>query len=295
MPITNKYGLPTPLVNAIANDPYSRGESDISVTQLIQPPQIRFLARGLEAEEDASEFIWRLLGQAVHTILERAYPDTAIVEKRLFTTVLGWIVSGQFDVYEERTLTDYKITSVYARDGKQEWENQLNILRVLCHRNEMPVDKTQIVALFRDWRPKEALAGDYPKSQVAVIPVDMWPLEKAEAYLEERVRLHQMEAPPPCTDEERWKQPSKWALMQKGKKRAVKLFDARPFQIKLNEEQYWEPRPGAYRRCESYCRVSSICPQWKADEAKRSDENAITERPNVADAEGRGETSTVES
>jgi hypothetical protein len=293
--LTNKYSLPTPLVNAIRNDPYSKGESDISVTQLIQPLQIRHLSRGMTADEDASEFIWRLLGQAVHTILERAYPETAVVEKRVFSTVRGWVVSGQFDVYEDEVLTDYKITSVYARDGKKEWENQLNLLRALCHRNGMPVSKVQIVAIFRDWRPKEALADDYPASQVAVIPVSLWPIDEAEAYLDERVRLHQMGEPIPCSDEERWMQPSKWALMQKGRKRAVKLFDARPFQIKLNDGQYWELRPGAYRRCESYCRVSSICPQWIAHEAERINANRPAEPEDVADAAGRIETSTVGS
>src|SRR6185436_15819592 len=106
--ITNRHGLPAPLVNAMRNDPYTKGRSDISVTQLIQPPQPRKLLKGREIEEDASELIWRLLGQAVHTILERAYPDTAITEKRVFGEVLGWIVSGQFDVYDNGLLSDYK-------------------------------------------------------------------------------------------------------------------------------------------------------------------------------------------
>ncbi len=291
--ITNKHNLPAPLVNAIKNDPYSKGRSDISVTQLIQPPQLRKLVRGMDIAEDASDFIWRLLGQAVHTILERAYPDTAIVEKRVFSEVLGWIVSGQFDVLEDEILTDYKITSVYARGGKVEWENQLNLLRALCYRNNMPVSKVQIVAIFRDWRPKEALAEDYPKSQVAVLPVSLWPIDQAEAYLVERVRLHQMADPPPCTDEERWMQPTKWALMKKGQKRAVKLFDSKPFQITLSDGQYWEHRPGAYRRCESYCSASSICPQWKAHESSRANENATPERQDVADAAGHIEATTV--
>jgi hypothetical protein len=274
--ITNRHGLPAPLVNAIRNDPYSRGRSDISVTQLIQPPQPRKLLKGRDVEEDAADCIWRLLGQAVHTILERAYPETAVVEKRIFSKVRDWIVSGQFDVYENEVLTDYKITSVYARDGKIEWENQLNVLRALCHRNEMPVNKVQIVAIFRDWRPKEALAEDYPNAQVAVLPVPLWPIERAEEYLEERVRLHQLDEPPPCTDEERWHQPDKWALMMKGKKRAIKLFDKQP-EITLTEGQYWEHRPGAYRRCESYCNASTICPQWQAylETQKQLDTEAV--------------------
>lgn len=264
MRITNHYGLPAPLVNAIRNDAYSKGESDISVTQLVQPPQPRKLLRGREPAEDASDRIWTLLGQAVHTILERAYPDTAITEKRLFTKVRGWIVSGQFDVYDNGALSDYKVTSVYAREAKREWINQLNLLAALCRRNEMPVARVEIVAIYRDWRKKEALSEDYPQSQVAVLPVPLWAPEEAEAFLEDRVMVHQMEVPPPCTDEERWLSPEKWALMKKGQKRAIKLYDARP-EIELESGQYWGHRPGSYRRCESYCQAAPICPQWQVE------------------------------
>jgi hypothetical protein len=295
--LTNRYNLPAPLVNAVRNDTYSRGRSDISVTQLIQPPQIRYLSKGMELEEDVSDFIWRLLGQAVHTILERACDGKDIAEQRVYSNVRGWVVSGQFDLHEEDfTLNDYKITSVYARDGKMEWVNQLNLLRALCVRNGKRVDKLQIVAIFRDWRKKEALSADYPQSQVAVIPVEMWPLEKAEAYLDERVRLHQLEIPPPCTDEERWKRPTKWALMKKNRKRAVKLFDSKPVFVTLDKDQFWEIRPGGYARCEAYCSVSRLCPQWKAyEESQRSDEDGITKQEDVADAAGCVEADQMES
>jgi len=294
--ITNRHGLPAPLVNAIRNDPYSKGRSDISVTQLIQPPQIRALMRGKEVVEDAADCIWRLLGQAVHTILERAYPETAIVEQRLYAEVLGWIVSGQFDVYDNGTLTDYKITSVYAHGRvKPEWENQLNLLRALAHRNGMPVSRLEIVAIFRDWRQREVFTSyDYPPSQVSLIPVPVWTIDEAEEYLEERVRLHQMETPPPCTDEERWLQPAKWALMQKGRKRAVKLFDSQPESLVLTKGQYWEHRPGRYRRCEDYCAASAHCEQWRKDrESLERNANVSPEQEDVAHVAGHSAASAM--
>lgn len=265
MLVTNNFNLPLPLVRAIQNDPYDGGDCDISVTRLIQPPQIAKLSKGLELTEDASERVWSLLGQAVHTILERANaPSVKLsIEERLYTERLGWRISGKFDVWEDGVLSDYKITSVFAREGKVEWENQLNLLALLCAENLIPVHRLQIVAIFRDWRPKEALKDDYPDSQVAVIPVKLWPIERTEAYLEERVRLYQQDEITPCSDEERWHQPDKWALMAKGRKRAIKLFDAKPENVTLADKQYWEHRPGGYRRCESYCPVSSVCPQWK--------------------------------
>lgn len=292
--LTNRHNLPAPLVAAIRNDPYTAGASRISVTRLLQPPQMVKLSQGHESVEDASERIWALLGQAVHTVLERANTDPdVVVEKRLFSEVLGWLVSGQLDVYDRGRLSDYKITSVYSKDGKIEWERQLNLLAALARRNDVPVSDLEIVAIFRDWRPKEALASDYPDSQVKVIAVSLWEPEDAEAYLVERVRLHQLDDPPPCTDEERWKRPTKWALMAKGRKRAVKLFDAKPFQLTLTDGQYWEPRIGSYIRCEGYCSVSKVCPQWKAYEAERANEDGSPEQEDVANAAGLLETGAV--
>lgn len=311
--LTNRHNLPAPLVNAIKNDPYTKGRSDISVTQLIQPPQIRRLLQGREVTEDASELIWRLLGSAVHAILERAYPDTAIVEKRLFAEVLGWIVSGQFDVYDNGILSDYKITSVYAYGKvKPEWENQLNLLAALCRKNQMPVRRLEIVAIFRDWRRYEALAHDYPEAQVAVIPVQLWTEEEAEAYMEERVRIHQLDTPPRCSDEERWMQPEKWALMKKGQKRAVKLFASSEalfdhaekygvLERKIDElvwakTHYAEHRPGAYRRCEDYCAASNVCEQWRGHlESVRREPDGPSEQEDVADAAGLLETGAMAS
>src|SRR3954463_10849323 len=38
MKLTNRLGLPEPIVAAVANDGYSRGDADISVTSLLKPP-----------------------------------------------------------------------------------------------------------------------------------------------------------------------------------------------------------------------------------------------------------------
>jgi len=69
--ITNKHGLPDAIVQATMVDKHVvRG--DISVTQLIDAPQIRQLKRYNDLEEDAMDRIWALLGTAVHHILERS-------------------------------------------------------------------------------------------------------------------------------------------------------------------------------------------------------------------------------
>ena len=270
--ITNRLGLPEAIVNAVKNDTYSGSgtspswkKANASVVGLLRPPQIAYLARGATIEEDVADRIWAMLGSSVHTVLERAYAKAttdAKVELRLFTECNGWVVSGQFDVLENGVLSDYKLTSVYGSGGKIEWERQLNLLNLLCVRNGLKVEKLQSVLIFRDWRPREAAnKPTYPQSQIEVVPVRIWPIEEAEAFLLERVKMHQQEVPPPCTDEDRWAAPEKWALMQKGRKSAIKLYDKKP-DMELQEKQYWEHRPATYRRCESYCSVAHLCPQW---------------------------------
>ena len=265
MKLTNKFGLPEPLVNAVKNQAYSKGSSDITVTQLIQPPLIRHLnaLHHDKVEEDASSRIWALLGSSVHSILEKAYQGSnARVEERVYAEVNGWKLGGQFDVLEGSTLSDYKITSVYAKDGKIEWENQLNVLRWILHKNGTEVNKLQIVAIFRDWRIMESKKDpEYPNTQVAVLNIPVWTLDEAEAYVKERVALHQLSDPPACNDEERWATPEKWALMKEGGKRATKLYDIKP-EEEIAKGYYLEHRPAVYKRCQEYCAVNKFCPHF---------------------------------
>jgi len=117
MKYTNTNNIPKEIIRAVSNDSYSKGASTISVTGLLQPPRIRILREEYDDDivVDVSNEIWKLLGQSVHTILERANEgktDT-ITEQRNFAVVNGWTISGQTDSIsiEEKTLKDYKVTS----------------------------------------------------------------------------------------------------------------------------------------------------------------------------------------
>jgi len=269
MRLTNKFGLPDPIVNAVQNTGYTRGSSDITVTQLIQPPLIRKLGKEHyeEMEEDASDRVWALFGSSVHHLLEMAYKGrTARVEERVYAEVLGWKLGGAFDVLEGSTLSDYKVTSVYGAAGKIEWERQLNVLRWLLHKNDTEVDKLQIITIFRDWREMESKRDhEYPARAIMTLPVRMWTLEEAERYVFERVALHQKSNPDICTDEERWATKEKWALMKFGGKKATKLFEEKPDDSSVPKGYNIEHRPATYRRCERYCSVSKFCPAWKTE------------------------------
>ena len=116
MKYTNKHNIPQEIINAVHNDSYSRGKATISATGLLQPPRIRLLAQEHydKLTIDVSDEIWKLLGQSVHTILERANENSedTITEQRMYATVNGWTISGQTDslALSENTLKDFKVT-----------------------------------------------------------------------------------------------------------------------------------------------------------------------------------------
>lgn len=268
MPITNNLNLPEPLVEAIRNDGYTKGDADFSTTELISPPRIAQLRRGhgKHITEDAADRIFSLFGQAVHTILERGASDKYLVEKRFFLEHDGARISGQIDLYDipARKLQDWKITSRWttADGAKPEWVAQANINRLLMLESGYEVDALEYVAIYRDWSKLAASRErDYPQHQVETIPILIWPVTQTKQYLSERIRLHReaAEALPLCTPDERWEKPTRWALMKKGQKRAVKLYDSKDEMPELTDQQYVEERPGECTRCLHYCPVVAFC------------------------------------
>lgn len=275
MNLSNLHGLPDSIVAAIMNDPYSGG-GDISATRLIDSPQRRVLTKkfGASIVEDVSERFFSLLGQAVHAVLERAEPS-AVVEQRLYHNVNGWELSGAFDRLDlkEKSLDDYKVTSVFNYGPKKEWVEQLNILRYLAIKNGYEVDRLRIIALFRNWSEGEMeRKQDYPPSPMVVIEIPVWPLEDTEAFIKERITLHQKADAGefiPCTDEERWATPTTYALKKEGGKRAIKIFASKEEAGDIPDGMVLEERAGRFRRCEKYCKVAPFCPQWEADPSRK--------------------------
>ncbi|WP_295543630.1 PD-(D/E)XK nuclease family protein [uncultured Thiohalocapsa sp.] len=288
MNVTNNYALPAAIVAAVENDPYSRGDADISVTELIAPAQQRALMREHwhELEEDAADRLFALQGQLIHSLLERAnikHQLADIAERRLSAEVAGWALSGQFDnliLDDSGTLQDYKYSSVWSvKNGvKEEWVAQLNVLRWLVYANGYDApERLQLVALLRDWsKPAAMRERDYPPAAVQVLDVPVWTISETLRYIVSRLADHEAarndiadgDKPVPCTPAERWERPTQYAVMQAGRKRAVKLHahadDAHAHAAQLPKARV-EIRPGAAVRCESYCAVAHLCPQRQAE------------------------------
>lgn len=277
--LTNKLDLPQSLVDAVKNDSYSKGDADISVTELQDPPLMRQLKKkhSEEIEEDVSDRIWSLLGQVVHGILERA-DNTSIAERRLHIMVEGWKLSGAMDrfVLKDSLLQDYKLTTLYKIKGgniPEEWAKQLNIYAEILRQNGDVVKKLEVVAILRDWSKSAARreGQEYPPNQVMVVDIPLVDSKEVVSYIQERVKLHQEGDKGnygECTKEERWAKDDVWAIMKTGNKRAVKLlFSEEMAKSALDvygKGHYIEFREGENVRCASYCSVAKFCPSYQA-------------------------------
>jgi hypothetical protein len=279
MKLTNNHNLPEAIVAAIMNDSYTKGDADISVTELLSPPQLRHLKlkHYEELSEDVSDRIWSLLGQSVHTIIERAslaLPNI-LTEVTINSEYGGWKLKGQVDnvVLSDSQLIDFKVTSAWKVKGgvvPPEWEQQTNIYRrLLAKEKGLVIDRMSVIAVLRDWSRNEAgRSPDYPQAQVKMLDVRLWSEEEADAFINQRIAMHQAEVPALCTDEERWSKPEKWAVMKRGNVRAVRLFD-NPIDAEhlanTASNLYVEHRPGEAVRCQTWCPVSRWCTQWAND------------------------------
>lgn len=279
MKLTNKRRLPEVVVRAVANDSYTKGEADISVTELLTPPQLRKLKLEHydELEEDVSDRIASLRGQAFHVILERAAagdPDM-MIEKTVYSKYGGWKIKGQIDhvLLSSGELFDFKETTARKVRGgvlPREWEQQTNIYRRMLHREKgIQIGAIAVFAFLKDWSKRESKQSqDYPQAGVVRLEVPMWTDEQVDAFIEERVRLHQMAEPIACTEEDVWAKPDKWAVMKRGNIKAIRVYN-NPVDAELHAGQssafYVEHRPGEAIRCQEWCPVSHLCPQWAGD------------------------------
>lgn len=275
---TNVKNLPQSIYTWLTKDEYKIGHvidgkkvyGDISITGLLDSPRhaalMRKFAKDIVKDAESSYKVRR--GTAIHDAIEKANKDDddVIQECIFFIDVLGWKIKGQFDEYRKstRTLTDFKTTAPFQIDFKRDetlekWEQQLNIYAHMM-RDSMPehkVENLQVVAMLFDeprkyrTHSKNSVLDDNELIKVYDIP--LWTPNKAQAFLEKRVRMHQaarraLEGDGElmlCSDKDRWK--------------SVKKKSKDVIEVK-------------YIRCESWCDVANKCyqhnPQLKIQKEK---------------------------
>jgi hypothetical protein len=284
MKLTNKYNLPQTFMNVLDRPTYSKGKAHLSATELINSPRIVLLRKKYDEQitTDVSEMIWSIFGTAIHSVLEQGKDENHIVEQRLHTEIDGWHLSGAIDlqkvVKDGIEISDYKTVGAWSvMNEKVEWEQQLNIYAWLVERvKEAPVVKLDIVAIIRDWNRRDAQNRQgYPEAPVAVISINLWPMEERESFIRNLIHIHSGalfaaeagEELPLCTPEQMWEKPTMYAVKKEGASRAKsvheQLDDAEIALEKAGKNYQLEIRPGDRTRCSSFCPVSQWCDQYQ--------------------------------
>lgn len=279
MIFTNKYNLPDFMVEALTEDTYTKGDADASVTELLSPPQMRRLEIKHHDEiiVDVSTLIPAAQGRSFHHMVEMMAKKNynTLSEKIIYSNYLGWKIKGQFDLVllGQGALLDIKTCRAYKVNNgvvPKEWIQQTNIYkRMLQKEKGLVINKIQIGASIKDWsRYKASSDPGYPPAEFFMLDVPVWNDDVIDAFIEERVRLHQEEIPKSCSEEDIWAKAPVWAVMRRGKIKAVRLFDnlaeAEEF-AKTSAGLYVEHRPGKPVRCAEWCRAAPFCSQWETD------------------------------
>lgn len=286
--LTNKLNLPQPFVDAATSD-HEYKPNRYSVTEVLGGTCEAVLKRSHqgESEEDVADRVWAIFGSAVHKVLQEAEAtDSQLQENWLSVPIEGtpYELSGIFDLYDDAngTVTDYKTTSVWTVTfgDFDKWRKQTLLYCWMLRKHGFDARRGEIVAILRDHSQRKAMVEkDYPRHPVFRIGWDFADddFEQAERELYEwfDILTHQLnweqtgEGLMPCSPEQRWHKPDKWAVMEKGRKKALRVLDSVQAAKEWAEEKgvdlddsshYLELRKGEDTRCQSYCSVAQFCP-----------------------------------
>ena len=280
MKLTNRLNLPAPFVDACKQQRRYK-QNRYSVTELNKGACEIVLSRRhwSEIEQDVSEMVWAIFGTAVHSILERSQetPDQ-LKENFIYGEFGSDTVTGIFDLYDDSTgtVSDYKTVSVW-KVIYGEWEDYRRQLLCYCLLLRMmgfDARSGEIVALLKDHsKTKARRESGYPRYPVFVKRFEFTKDDFAECSEWIRKKLaaigSAMTVPDedlaPCSPEERWAKPDKWAVMKKGRKKALKLYDTKAeAEIHAIEaDGFVEYRKGEDGKCAEYCAVHDWCPYYK--------------------------------
>ena len=282
MKITNKLGLPQAMVEAVSTSEHN-AEGNLSATTLLKSIREIVLAKRHwnELEDDVSNRVWSIFGQAVHKVLERE-TETSFTEEFLKVNLGSVNITGRIDSYDmqDHKVTDYKTCSVWKIkfNDFSDWEKQGLIYAWLLKKNGFECKSCEFIAMLKDHSATEARRDpSYPQLPIYVYRFDITDekLKEIENYIGAKVKAYieainlADEDLPPCTDEERWASPNKWAVMKEGRKTAIRLLDsedeAKAYidNNQLDKKHYIEFRAGASRKCQDYCSVCQFCDFWK--------------------------------
>ena len=216
--------------------------------------------------------------------------DRYLFDTHMHVEIEGTQIATVISLYdkEEQTMYNYKLTSVWSYvypESRKKWDAHENCNAYILQQHGYPVKKAVIVAIFRDWSKRNANVNkDYPPQQIMEIPITLYGDAALAEYLKNRVYLHKQADNGnvvECDGKDRWATSEEYAIKapkaKKGTgpieytKKALRVFDNKKLAddfIRDNNHKYdnkllLEPRLGENRRCEEYCPVREVCPQYK--------------------------------
>ena len=281
MIITNNYDLPESYVKACTlDDKFHEVKPNVyHATELLQPLRMIVLTRRHQHEliQDASDMFNVVLGKAFHSLMEKVEPknDNYKVEVPLSATLKGSKIVGRVDrmkidgseIYDYKTCSRVKIGTKDFND----WKLQGLIYAWLLSKKHLTCKKVTFIAFIKDWRKARAIElSNIPPVYVYSFQVTDDDIKYIQNWLEVKLQaLKNLENIPDeklpiCTDEERWRSLTTYAIMNPETNKAYKvvntLAEAELRLTHLNRKGYYiQERLGESKRCLNYCLVCPFC------------------------------------
>jgi len=314
--LVNKTNIPMSIAVWLARDEYDHNSnpSHISATSILKPTRMLILNSRTDAykELDIKDLMPSRLGTAIHASIESSwteldkvketlkalnYPEKVInnivinpnpkevkdtdipvyMEIRSFKELLGFSISGKFDILINGELEDFKSCSVYNWINKSNVDSYIKQGSIYKWLNPEIVkeDYIKIQYLFTDWSATAALKDkSYPQSRHIEEKYPLMSSSEIEQFIENKLLeiIRYKDTPekdlPYCTEEELWQKPTVWKYYKDPTKtaRSTKNFtsssEAYAKLIQDNNIGIVKVVEGEPTRCR-YCNVVNSCSQAK--------------------------------
>jgi hypothetical protein len=272
-----------------------KSSGNYSVTDIINPPRIVRLKKRYKdtVEPKLESLIASMTGTAVHEYFEKMirlwierhdYKDY-VLEKEVHIEMQGRRVSGRFDILDGLDLYDIKNCKAWKLvfdPDMEDWHEQQNLYNYLV-KEDMGLDlnSLNIIAFYKDWIKGSALRDRaYPQAEVMEYQLGMWPLQRTEDFLYDKLENHIAceelpdEELPLCTREERWERHQggetvHYGILTNSKaKRAKKVIRGGSLDAAvsvahtlpgLTSDSVIEVRYAQPKRCVDYCEINKYC------------------------------------
>jgi hypothetical protein len=254
MKYTNKHNLPLSMAVMLATDWYDHTDAPntISTTALLKSTREVILTNRIPVtaqSSDVSTLLASRLGTALHDALEKSWrnpklpevlaslgiaqgaiknirvepeehdPDmlNIYLERRTNKEVMGWTVSGQFDMIIDGCIYDLKSTGTfkYGKDSP-EYTQQLSIYRWL-NPELITEEEGKILFWFKDWNKNISYTKEtYPSQPIIEKRYKLMDLRETERFICDKLSLLDFHVDtdepdlPHCTPAELWQGAPVW-------------------------------------------------------------------------------------